>query len=181
MGLTDFLGTLARGAVRSIPVVGGALDAGITGLQHNGDGQGGFLQGAKDFLGEHGGDVLMGGQIANAAYNQKKAGDYAGQALDTVQGQWKDQAPLRQQGMAGMLDPGQGIAAKVGAIPQGANPYAPHPSAPPSLAPAAQGAPPAAPPSGGFGGFGGRLAKIQAQGNSAPQGPALGPAKMGGQ
>ena len=122
MGLTDFLGQLAHGAVRSIPVVGGALDAGITGLQNR---DGGFLQGAKDFMGEHGGDALIGAQIANAAYNQKKAGDYAGQALDTVKGQYADAQPLRQQGMAGMLNPGQGIAAKVGAIPQGANPLRP--------------------------------------------------------
>ena len=147
MGLSDFLGSLAHGAIRSIPGVGGMLDAGITGLQHNGDGQGGFLQGAKDFLGDHGGDLLLGGQIVNSAINQKQSGDAMGHALDAVNGQYKTAAPLREQGMAGMLNPGLGIAAKIGAIPQGANPYAPQPA-------------PASPP---------------------PQGPALGPAKMGGQ
>ena len=115
MGLGDILGGFAHSAVRSIPGVGPALDDGLGQLT-------GGLQGVSDFMGD-GSHALIAAQLANAAYNQKKQGDYAGQALDTVKGQYADAQPLRQQGMAGMLNPGQGIAAKVGAIPQGANPY----------------------------------------------------------
>ena len=169
--------------------VAGALGGG----DPSGGGDGGFLQGAKSFLGDHMGDALIGGGIANAAYNQSKAGDAMGHALDTVNDQWKAGAPLREQGMAGMLNPGQGIAGKIGAIPQGANPYAPGAGAAPSLAPASPGGgglPPmghliapgmglgnaghSAP--GATGGWGGAIAKLQAQGGPM-QPPGLAPAR----
>lgn len=127
MGLGDILGGLAHSAVRSIPGVGPALDDGLGQLT-------GGLQGVSDFMGD-GSHALIAAQLANAAYNQKKQGDYAGQALDTVKGQWDGQAPLRQAGQAGMLNPGQGIAARIAAIPQGSNPFAAKPQVGPAQAP----------------------------------------------
>ena len=141
--LTDKAGAL-YGAANGAGGMGGGGDP-------SGGGDGGWLEGAKNFLGDHGGDALIGAQIANAAYNQKKAGDYAGQAMDTVNNQWNAQAPLREQGMAGMLNPGQGIEAKLSAIPQGANPFGHRQGGPqgtpPGMAPQ-QGMPPQGPPQG---------------------------------
>ena len=158
----------------------------------SGGGDGGWLEGAKNFMGDHAGDGLIGAQIANSAYNQSKAGDAMGHALDTVNDQWKAGAPLREQGMAGMLNPGQGIAAKIGAIPQGANPYTPHAAQPEPGLGAASG--PSAPnaPQGGFMASIGRAQQAAASGQGGnmlggvlsklpPASPALGPAKMGGQ
>lgn len=105
---------------------------------------------ASQFASDHGGDFLTAAMVEEAMRNSGKASDFANQALDTVKGQYDSQAPLRQQGQAGMLNPGLGVAAKLNAVPQGANPYAPShqlaaSQAPPGLAPAT---PPPPPPQG---------------------------------
>ena len=84
----------------------------------------GAAGGAAQFASDHGGDILTAAMIEEAMRNSGKASQFANDALDTVKGQYDTQAPLRQQGQAGMLNPGLGVAAKLNAIPQGANPYA---------------------------------------------------------
>lgn len=124
LGHGDSLGSsVAQGAAGAIG--GGALSK-IPGLQ-----------GVSDFLGGNGGKNALGAlQGLNAAYNQQKASGMANNALGTVQAEWDRRAPLRAQGQAQMLNPGAGIAARIAAIPQGANPYAP-PT--PKVAPVASG------------------------------------------
>ena len=77
------------------------------------------LQGVTDFLGGNGGtNALVAAQGANAAMLGKKSSDYADNAMGSAQSNWDSRQGLRDAGNAGMLNPGQGIAAKVAAIPQ---------------------------------------------------------------
>jgi hypothetical protein len=109
------------GKLGSIPGVQGASDF----LKSHG-GLGSLLGQAGDFLGGNGGKNALGlAQGANAALLQKKSNEYASNAMGSVQGSWDARAPLRTQGQAQMLNPGAGIAARIAAVPQGANPYAP--------------------------------------------------------
>lgn len=109
------------GALSSIPgasAVGSALGAGgaagaatsaipdaALGIGSGGSiGLGGFLGKAGEFLTKDGGKNALGvAQGINAALQQKKSNDYARQALDTVEGRYNAQAPLRAQGLAGLM------------------------------------------------------------------------------
>lgn len=105
---------------RMIPKPGGigaaaAGVAGVPGLQSIED----LLGKGKDFLtGDDGGlHALEAAQGVNAAMLGKKSSDFANNAMGSVQQNWDERAPLRSAGMAGMLQPGQGISAKIAAIP----------------------------------------------------------------
>lgn len=117
-----------------LPGIGAASDYlkshGGVGSLLGAPGGGGVLGAASDFLTGNGGKNALGAaQAVNAAMLQSKANDYAKDAVGSVTNDYASRAPLRQAGQAAMLAPGAGIAAKIAAIPQGANPYA-HPSVP---------------------------------------------------
>lgn len=116
-GVGDFLKGSAGSAA---PSVAGGGAAG-----------GGFLDSTKGWLTGNGGKNALGLlQGANAAYNQQKSSGLANNALGTVQAEWDRRAPLRAQGQAQMLAPGQGIAARIAAVPN-RNVYAQQPTVAP--------------------------------------------------
>lgn len=107
------------GKLGSIPGVGAASDF----LKSHG-GVGQLLGGAGDFLTGNGGKNALGiAEGVNAGMLQSKANDYAKSAAGSVSNSYDARAPLRAAGQAQMLNPGQGIAARIAAIPRGANPY----------------------------------------------------------
>lgn len=140
-------GAAALGGLAShIPGVSSATDAikgklgSIPGVQGAGDflkshgGIGHALGSAGDFLTGNGGKNALGiAEGVNAGMLQSKSNDFANNANASVNDSYTARAPLRQAGIAGMLNPGQGIQAKIAAIPQGANPYSPAPAGPPQI------------------------------------------------
>lgn len=127
--LHDLVGDVAKVAPIAGLVAGGPLGGAIGSAVSHIPG----LQGATEFLKGNGGKNALGAlQGVNAAYNQQKSSGLANNALGTVQAEWDRRAPLRAQGQAQMLAPGQGIAARIAAVPN-RNPYAT-----PSIAPVAR-------------------------------------------
>jgi hypothetical protein len=112
---------------------------GIQSAMHSAPGIPG-VQGIQDFLTGNGGKNALGlAQGVNAALLQKKSNEFANNAMGSVQSDYDSRAPLRQAGQAAMLNPGQGIAAKIAGLPN-FNPYSQHaPAAPPASAPAIGG------------------------------------------
>lgn len=154
---------MALGSLVGMPTVGAALGGAVGGMGH-GDGLGSSLmQGAtgaigagglskipglgsipgigsvSDFLGGNGGMNALGLlQGANAAYLGNKSTGLANNALNTQRDLFNEAAPLRQAGIAGMLNPGAGVAPKIAGIQaQNHNPFATPMPATPSVAPAA--------------------------------------------
>lgn len=116
-------GVLGAGA-SAAPMVSGASGGG-GGLPDWLSGIGGYL------TGNGGGNALAIAQGANATMLGKKSSDLADEALTSAKDNYAERAPLRTAGIAGMLNPGQGIAAKLASVPNH-NLYGP----PASLAPA---------------------------------------------
>lgn len=124
-GFIPGVGPLISGALSHIPGMGSVQEAAghIPGLGA-----------AADWLTGNGGKNALGvAEGANAAMLTSKANNYANNAADSVTGSYNARAPLRAAGQAAMLNPGQGIAAKIAAVPRGANPYAQAPAGPPQI------------------------------------------------
>ena len=157
MGLGDFLKGVVKvgapivGTALGGPIggaLGGALGGAVTAGGEEPQAQpsigsaaqaanGGLLDTAKRFITGNGGMNALGlAQGLGAVYAGKKAGDYAGDALQSVKGAYDANAPLRDAGRQQMLHPEQGIQAKIAAVPRGANPYAPPMPAQPQIGPA---------------------------------------------
>lgn len=76
-----------------------------------------LLGDAQGWLTGNGGKNLLGAaQGVNAALQQKKSNDLANQALATVEGRYNAQAPLRAQGLAGLLRKDTGNPYYTGAV-----------------------------------------------------------------
>lgn len=99
------------------------------------------LGSAASWLTGNGGKNALGlAQGINAAMLGQKSNEQARNAMGSVQSSYDERAPLRAAGIAGASNPGQGIAARIAALPQGANPYA-RPQMPqaPQIAPVSAG------------------------------------------
>lgn len=124
-GLIPGVGPLLGGILSHVPGAGAVQEAAghIPGLGA-----------AADWLTGNGGKNALGiAQGINAASLQSKSNDYAKNAAGSVSNSYDTRAPLRAAGQAAMLNPGQGIAAKIAAVPRGANPYAQAPAGPPQI------------------------------------------------
>lgn len=109
----------AAGGLAPVPASGGVLDA-----------IGGGLDKASDFLNSKTGQTLTG--LASAGYGiaqQNKANKLTGQAVAADQARWKAGQPLRDAGMAGMLQPvPANTTATLGDVGRRGNPFAPVPA-----------------------------------------------------
>lgn len=116
MGAQSVAGLLGGGAAGAgAGAAGGAAsaipDSAIPAAGHGG--VLGSLEGlagkAGDFLTGNGGKNALGiAQGINAALQQKQANDYAKQALGSVEGSYAERAPLRAQGIKGLLQSNTG-------------------------------------------------------------------------
>lgn len=109
----------AAGGLAPVPASGGFLGAVGSGLDK-----------ASDFLNSKTGQTLTG--LASAGYGiaqQNKANKLTGQAVAADQARWKAGQPLRDAGMAGMLQPvPANTTATLGDIGRRGNPFAPVPA-----------------------------------------------------
>jgi hypothetical protein len=132
------VGGALGGLLSRIPgagAVGGALGGLVSGGGSDGQGNFGML---GDLGGRAGGLLGMGGsgggsnllgmglagmQVANAAEAGRKADKFANYGFDTINQNWLANAPLRDQGREGLLNPSQpnmsGLDAIRGALPGG--------------------------------------------------------------
>lgn len=90
------LGPAIGGALSAIPGVGAVMSAAskIPGLSS-----------AADWIGAHGKDLLQAGAGLDAAQQQQQARDTLNQARDYASAAYEAKAPLRAQGIAGMMHP----------------------------------------------------------------------------
>lgn len=135
-GAKDSLGFLKQGAKNLPFVLAGTKLLGGPGSVPGGSGGGGALSGlgdlagtALDFLGNHGGQALDLGLGAAGMYNAaqlgKKSSDYATNAYDQSQANWKSREPLRLAGTSGMLNPQPTTdVSTIGATARASNPWA---------------------------------------------------------
>jgi hypothetical protein len=129
----------AKGVIGAKNAVGSVMGGGSP-ASGGGGGVGDFLGGIGGYLtGNGGGNALAIAQGANAAMLGKKSSDLADDALTSAKDNYAERAPLRTAGIAGMLNPGQGIASKLSSIPN-RNAYSQ-----PQIAPAGMNAMPASP------------------------------------
>lgn len=90
-------GGAAEEAASAIPDSALGIGSGPTGLS-------GLLGKAGSFLTANGGKNALGlAQGVNAAMQSKKQNDLANQALKTVEGSYNERAPLRAQGLQGLM------------------------------------------------------------------------------
>lgn len=100
------------GVIQTIKNAGGDFIGFLTGfLPKNADGSidwgkiGGDLTG---FLSAHKGDILAAASVYESAQRQGKADKYGQMAIDSATKAYDAKAPLRDAGIAGMLDPSKG-------------------------------------------------------------------------
>lgn len=152
MGLLGTIGGIAGGIFGGGPI-GAAIGTGLGGLGDSLLGGGGSSsQGSPQLPGVKPIDpailALAGAQGVNAANLSKKSTDYATNAADQANSQYAAKAPLRAQGIAGILNPQHPDLSGLDATRMSGNPFA-HAINLPAVSSVSQVALPASGPSSG--------------------------------
>ena len=143
LGIGPGLGGAAAGAVPAAGAAGAAVPgaagtSAIAGAVPAAGGLGGFLDKAKGFLTPD--NILMGLQGLNAARGMARETDLTNEAVGLDRNRWRENAPLRDAGMEGLLNPQVADTSALRQLSGQGNPFAlPVPSAatpPPSALPA---------------------------------------------
>lgn len=108
-GAVGGLGSGIAHAVEGIPGIGGAVGGAVHGIEGAVEGHGGLggllKQGAGWLTGNGGKNALGLAQGVSSVLDQKKSNEYANKAVGTMEGAYNEKAPLRAQGLQGMLAP----------------------------------------------------------------------------
>ncbi|MEK7765995.1 MAG: hypothetical protein AAB368_07125 [bacterium] len=137
LGIGPGLGGAAAGAVPAAGAAGAAVPgaagtSAIAGAVPAAGGLGGFLDKAKGFLTPD--NILMGLQGLNAARGMARETDLTNEAVGLDRNRWRENAPLRDAGMEGLLNPQVADTSALSQLSGQGNPFAlpvPSPSAAP--------------------------------------------------